>query len=86
MDYQAMCWSTFTLIGGPCRLQSAILDEFVKSHPEATVVKVNIDDSPELAERFAIESIPTLVTLRNGETIAVHAGLADADKLHNLIQ
>jgi thioredoxin 1 len=69
---------------GPCRLQSTILDEFVKSHPEATIVKVDIDDSPELAERFAIVSIPTLVMLRNGETVAIHTGLADSDKLQEL--
>lgn len=71
---------------GPCRLQSAILDEFVKSHPKAPIVKVNIDDSPELAERFSIVSIPTLVIFRNGETVAVHAGLADSDKLYELIR
>ncbi len=52
---------------GPCRMVSPIVDQIADEHPEYVVGKINIDDSPELAAKFGVVSIPTLVVLENGE-------------------
>lgn len=55
---------------GPCRIQGPILDQ-VAAHmgDRAVVAKVNVDEEPELAAAFGVQSIPTLVVLR-GERLA----------------
>ncbi len=52
---------------GPCRMVSPIVDQIAEEHPEYVVGKINVDDSPELASKFGVVSIPTLVVLENGE-------------------
>ena len=55
---------------GPCRLLGPTVDEIATSFEgRAEVLKVNIDDETELASRFNIMSIPTIVFLRNGEEV-----------------
>ncbi len=55
---------------GPCRMQGPILDQ-VASHmgDRAVVAKVNVDEEPDLAAAFGVQSIPTLVVLK-GERLA----------------
>lgn len=54
-----------------CRMQEPVLDEVaVALQGKATVVKVNVDDSPRLAAKFRIEAIPLLVILKDGMEIA----------------
>ena len=52
---------------GPCRMVGPIVDEIAEERNDLVVGKVNVDDSPELAEKFNVFSIPTLVVLKNGE-------------------
>ncbi len=52
---------------GPCRMLGPVLDEIAReSGDRATIAKVNIDEEPELASRFEVRSIPTLVVFRKG--------------------
>jgi thioredoxin 1 len=51
---------------GPCRTLSPILDSFSESTELVSVVKINVDDSPELATKYQIRGIPTLVLFKNG--------------------
>lgn len=60
---------------GPCARMSPILDEFAAEHPEITVVKVDVDDSPELANAYGVTSIPTLIAIKNGKAVAQAVGL-----------
>ena len=59
---------------GPCRMVSPIVDEIAEEHPEYVVGKINVDTEAELAARFGIVSIPTLVVLREGKIAAQSAG------------
>jgi len=54
---------------GPCRMLSPIVDQIAEERPDVKVCKVNIDEQPELAERFQILSIPALLVLRGGEVV-----------------
>ena len=52
---------------GPCRMVSPIVDEIAEQVTDKKVGKVNVDEQPELAERFGVMSIPTLVVMKNGK-------------------
>ena len=56
---------------GPCRMVAPILERLASRYAgQVKVVKVNVDDNPKTASRFDARSIPTLVMLRNGSTVA----------------
>ena len=52
---------------GPCRMLSPIVDQIAEERTDIKVCKVNVDDQEELAMRFGIMSIPTLIVFKNGE-------------------
>ncbi len=55
---------------GPCRMVSPILDEISAEHGEKlTIVKVNVDEEPQLAQQYGITSIPALQVFQGGEVV-----------------
>ena len=52
---------------GPCRMVSPIVYEIAEEVTDKKVGKINVDEQPELAERFGVMSIPTLVVMKNGK-------------------
>ena len=54
---------------GPCRMVVPMVEEIAKERPDIKVAKINVDENPELATRFGIMSIPTLVVMENGKII-----------------
>ena len=59
---------------GPCKMLSPIVDQIAEEHPEITVGKVNIDECAELAERFGIMGVPTLLVFRKGKLAGKSVG------------
>jgi thioredoxin 1 len=52
---------------GPCKLISPVLEELASEHPDRLrVTKLNVDDNPDIARRFEIMSIPTLMLFKDG--------------------
>jgi thioredoxin 2 len=67
---------------GPCRMMAPVLDRAAAQHATALRVgKVNTDEQPQLAARFGIRSIPTLILFRDGREVARQAGAIDAASL-----
>ena len=60
---------------GPCRAVTPVLEQIANEHPGVRVVKVNIDEEPGLAQRYAVLSIPTIVRFDGGEPSGTFAGL-----------
>jgi thioredoxin 1 len=61
---------------GPCKMLTPIIEGIAaKIGDKAKITKVNIDDSPKVASKFGIRSIPTVVILKNGETVEQLVGL-----------
>lgn len=59
---------------GPCRMVSPLVDEIAEENPQYLVGKVNVDKEPELAQKFQVLSIPTLVVLKNGKPVSQSVG------------
>ena len=51
---------------GPCKMMSPILEEFSSEQSDIAVAKVDIDQSRELAERYNITGVPTMILFKNG--------------------
>ena len=66
---------------GPCRAMAPQFERAAELRPQYRFAKVDVDAEPELASRYAIRSIPTLMVLRDGEPIAAQAGLIPAEAL-----
>lgn len=72
---------------GPCRMFSPIVDEFAEENEGKVIVgKVNIDEEPELAERFHVMSIPTAMFFCGGEPVSTLVGVQPKEKLEELLE
>ena len=66
---------------GPCRMVAPIVAEIAEERGDIVVGKVNVDNEPALAEQFGVFSIPTLVLIKDGKTVAQAVGFQPKDKL-----
>lgn len=65
----------------PCRMLGPVIEEIAAEKPEVTVAKVNIDDEPELAQRFGVMSIPTVISFKGGKQEAQSVGLVPKERI-----
>lgn len=54
---------------GPCKMVSPLVDEIALENADIKVGKINVDEQPELAAKFGVMSIPTLVVIENGKEV-----------------
>ena len=66
---------------GPCKMVSPIVDQISEENPDIIVGKIDVDDQQEIAEKYGILSIPTLVVLKNGEVANKGTGVLPKGKL-----
>jgi thioredoxin 2 len=72
---------------GPCRMVSPALEQVAgEMAGRVKLVKVNVDDSPELQRRFGVQAIPTLMVLRAGQVAARRTGAAPAAELRTWVE
>ena len=72
---------------GPCRMLAPILDKFADEAPEGTLVaKVNTDEEGDLAQKYGIMYIPTVIAFRDGQEAGRHTGLTDQAGLLALLK
>ena len=71
---------------GPCKMLSPILEEISKENKDITILKVNVDDFGEIAERYGIMSIPNLKLFENGKISKEQVGLSTKEELEKLIK
>ncbi|TNY37519.1 thioredoxin [Thermomonospora catenispora] len=70
----------------PCRRFAPIFEEASEQHPDIVFAKVDTDAEPELAERFGITSIPTLMAIRDGVIVYAEPGALPAPMLESIIE
>ena len=71
---------------GPCKMLSPIVDKVAEENSDIKVVKINVDNSQDLAMRYQVMSIPTLVVIKNGKEVNRAVGLIDKDEIVGLIK
>ena len=71
---------------GPCRMQAPILESFAGEHSDIKVAKCDVDENPELAEKFSIMSIPSLLVFKGGKLVKSAVGLHDKEALAALVR
>ena len=71
---------------GPCRMLSPIIDEVAKSTDKVKVGKVNVDEESDLATKFAVMSIPTLILFENGKPVKQIVGVQSKDAILRMLE
>lgn len=70
---------------GPCQTQSPILDEIAETMENVKVVKIDVDKNAELAEKYDVMSIPTIVIIKDGQLVKEFIGLTPKEEILNAI-
>lgn len=71
---------------GPCRMLAPVLEQLEAERPDVKVCKVDIDAEQELARRYGVMSIPTVVAFRDGAEQARSVGLVPKERLSALLE
>jgi len=66
---------------GPCKMLAPLLDELASEADEAIICKLNVDESPDIANQFGVTSIPTMISFKNGSEFKRHVGLLAKDAI-----
>ena len=70
----------------PCQMQSEVLEKIDTSRAnDLEIVKINVDESPEISNEFEIESIPTLVLMKNGKVLKRVVGYRGEQEILEII-
>ena len=71
---------------GPCKQVGPIVEQIAEEREDFIVGKVNVDDEMELAQRFRVLSIPTLIVIKNGEVTAKAVGFRTKEEILKLME
>ena len=70
---------------GPCKMLSPVIEEIADERSDIKVGKVNIDEHPELAQKYGVMSIPTVLVIKDGEEVNKAVGAVPKKALLDLI-
>lgn len=71
---------------GPCKMMSPIIDRIANEKNDVIVAKVDVDEEPEIANAYSIQSIPTLVVLRDGKLLNKTIGYIPYESVIELLK
>ena len=66
---------------GPCRMVGPVVEEIANEYPEYKICKINVDEQPELAHRYRVMTIPTLMVLKDGHIVEQSVGAKPKHKI-----
>ena len=71
---------------GPCKMQSPILKEVaIELGDKIKVIKIDVDQNPELASRYNIQGVPTLIIFKNGKLVWRQSGVVSKNQLFSIL-
>ena len=76
-------WATWC---GPCRMVGPVIDELADEQPDYMIGKVNVDEQPELAQKFGIMSIPSLIVMENGKVLKSSVGAKPKEQILAMLE
>ncbi|MBE6719219.1 MAG: thioredoxin [Ruminococcaceae bacterium] len=71
----------FAVWCGPCKIMSPIVDEIAAEMPDVVVGKVDVDENDELAEKYQVMSIPTILVIKDGEVAETFIGVTPKENI-----
>ncbi len=71
---------------GPCKMVSPIVEEIASEYSDIKFVKVNVDNCPNLSDKYQIVYIPTLIFMKNGEVVGKLVGYSNKEKIEDFIK
>ena len=72
---------------GPCKMLAGTIEQLAKERDGSyRVGKVNVDDQPELAARYNVMNIPTLIVFKNGEAVNKNVGVIPKGKILEMLK
>lgn len=75
----------FAVWCGPCKMISPVLEKLSGEYPNIEFVKVDVDQSPEIAARYQVQSIPTLIMFKDGQMVERQVGFSGEPQLKALL-
>lgn len=75
-------WATWC---GPCQMQAPILEELAKERDDVIIAKVDVDQNPNLAQKYRVMSIPMLAVFKNGQPVVAAVGLQNKATLNEML-
>ena len=70
---------------GPCKIMSPIIDEISNENKNANILKINVDESQELASKYQITSIPAICIFKNGELVKKFIGVTEKEEIEKFL-
>ena len=70
---------------GPCKMLLPIIEEFSKEHDEITIIKVNVDKYPDIAQKYGVMTIPTLILYKDNKLVKKQVGFIPLDALEKWV-
>ena len=70
---------------GPCKMVGPLVAQIADEHDDVAVVKINVDDEMELAEKFGVASIPTIILFKDGKEAKKNIGAMSKAQLEEFI-
>lgn len=70
---------------GPCKMLTPVLEEMASERTDVKIVKMDVDECPELSKKYAVMSVPTLMLFKNGELISTEHGFMPKPMLEDWI-
>lgn len=71
---------------GPCQMVAPTVEEIANEYDEYTVVKIDVDEAPELASSFGIVSIPTLIVMKDGKVADKAVGVRTKEQILSMLE
>ena len=66
---------------GPCKMLSPVLEEVAEENPDINILKIDVDEVSELAVRYGVQAIPTLMLFKNGQRVETRMGYQNKNQL-----
>ena len=71
---------------GPCKMLAPTIEQIANENDSIKVGKVNVDDEPDLAQKYGIVSIPTVILFKNGEPVKTSTGFVPKETLEAMFK
>ena len=70
---------------GPCKMMSPVIDKIAEEKSNVKVGKINVDENPNLAEKYNIMSIPTIMIFKNGNLVKTFVGVTSKEQIIEIL-